>query len=142
MASSQWAVYDQTELKLGKKLEDFINDSFKVALFTSASNVGSNPLATPTYGAATNEVAAVNGYSTGGVAVTVTWTNSGGTITFGSTNPTWTPTGSGIVARFAVLYDVTTGDLICWILLDTTPADVNVQQITISGSGVFTLARG
>jgi hypothetical protein len=48
------------------------------------------------------------------------------------------------VARFAVLYEVG-GDVVCYCLLDSTPADVtvttgNVLTLQINASGVFTLA--
>ena len=47
------------------------------------------------------------------------------------------------VARFAVLYE-SGGDVICYCLLDSTPADVTVttgNTLTISTpSGIFTLA--
>lgn len=141
MAASIWFTYDQALLELGEALIDFTSGTYKIALFNSASNVGSNVLSPATYANATNELATANGYTAGGATVAVTWTNSSGTETLGSANAAWTPTGIGIIARWAVLYNSTTGKLICWTLLDTTPADVSIQQITISGSGVLTLAR-
>ena len=46
---------------------DLDSDSFKIALFTSSSNIGA---ASTTYAGVTNEVANGNGYTTGGAAVT------------------------------------------------------------------------
>lgn len=75
----------------------------------------------------TNEVSNANGYTTGGVALTgVTWGQTGGVATFDSDPVVWNATSSGIVARYAVLIDLTaTNDkLIGYFLLDATPANV------------------
>jgi hypothetical protein len=141
VAASIWNTYDQALLELGEALIDFTSGTYKMALFLSTSNVGVNNMSPATIGAATNEVAAANGYSTGGVTITQSWTNVSGVETLGSTNAIWVPTGSGITARFAVIYNSTTGKLICWSLLNTAPSDVSVTQITIAGAGVLTLAR-
>lgn len=141
MAASIWSFYDKGLFSLGSALIDLTSGTYKIALFNSSSNVGSNTLNPATYANTTNELATANGYTAGGATVAVTWTDASGTETLGSTNASWTPTGIGIVARWAVLYNSTTGKLICWTLLDTTPADVSIEQITISGSGVLTLAR-
>jgi hypothetical protein len=141
MAASAWSFYDQFMLEMGEALIDFTSGTYKIALFTSASNVGSNPLSPATYGNATNEVAAANGYTTGGNVVAITWANSSGTETLGSADAVWTPTGSGITARYAVLYNSTTGKLVAWTLLNTTPSDVNITRITISAFGIGTLSR-
>ena len=142
MASSPWTVYDLSEFNLGKKLIDLSSANIKCALFTSSSNAGTNSVSPATYATLTNELPTANGYTVGGVAVTASWTNAAGVETFTVTNPTWTPTGGGIVARYAVLYDSTTGYLICYTLLDTTPADVSVTSIVINTAGVFTMQRG
>lgn len=146
MAAGNWVVYDQTKLKLGNKVLNLGTDTFKMGLFTSASNVGAGSLATATYAAATNELATANGYTAAGATLTgVSWTNAAGTETFTCANPSWTASGGSITARFAVIYDSTSGDLICYCLLDSTPADVtvttgNTLTIQINASGVFTLA--
>ena len=141
MASSPWSVYDLAESNLGKKLIDLSSANIKCALFTSSSNANSNSVSPATYATLTNELPTANGYTVGGVAVTSSWTNASGVETFSVSNPTWTPTGGGIVARYAVLYDSVSGYLICWTLLDTTPADVSVSSLTINSAGVFTMQR-
>lgn len=140
-----WTIYDQFKLKLGEKLIDLTADSIKMALFSSTSNCGSHTLGTATYAALTNELAAASGYSTGGVSCAATWANSSGTETFDIADATWNATGGTLTARFAVIYDSTTGDLICYSILDSTPADVSALSgtaltVQISSSGVFTLA--
>jgi hypothetical protein len=59
---------------------------------------------------------------------------------------TWTASGGSLVFRFGVIYDNTAAskNLICYSLLDTTPADITVTNgetlnISINASGVFTL---
>jgi hypothetical protein len=55
----------------------------------------------------------------------------------------WTAAGGSITARFAVLYEVA-GDVLCYCLLDSTPADVtatdgNTLTVAFNASGIFTL---
>lgn len=142
-APSAWALYHQFKLKLGEKILDLTSDTIKMALFTSSSNAGSASLAGATYSNLTNEVSNANGYTTTGVTCAATWTNSSGTETFDVADASWTASGAGITARFAVLYDSTTGDLICFSILDSAPADVvvaagNTLTVQINASGVFT----
>jgi hypothetical protein len=145
MAAGAWVVYDQFKLKLGKKIMSLnAADTINMALFLSTSNVGSESLATATYGAATNEVATAYGYTATGVICAATYTNAAGVETFTVANAVWNASGGSITARFAVLYDATTGDLIAYCLLDSTPADVTVTTgnsltVAINASGVFTL---
>jgi len=142
-APSAWALYHQFKLKLGEKILDLTSDTIKMALFTSSSNAGSASLAGATYSNLTNEVSNANGYTTAGVTCAATWTNSSGTETFDVADASWTASGSGITARFAVIYDSTTGDLIAFSILDSAPADVtvaagNTLTVQINASGAFT----
>jgi hypothetical protein len=79
------------------------------------------------------------------VACAPTWANAAGTETFDVADAQWTASGAGITARFAVLYSVTSGDLIAFSILDSAPADVSVSAgntltVQINAAGVFTLA--
>ena len=145
-APAAWVLYDKFKLALGLKTESLnAADTIKMALFTSSSNVGSASLSTATYAAATNEVSNANGYTTAGVTCAATYTNSSGTETFDVADATWTASSSGITTRFAVLYNSTSGNLIAYSILDSTPADVSVTAgntltVQINASGVFTLA--
>ena len=61
-----------------------------------------------------------------------------------TTAPVWTASGGSIVARFAVIYEVA-GNVLCYCLLDSTPADVtatdgNTLTVGANGATVFTLA--
>jgi hypothetical protein len=116
-------------------------DTYKCALFLSTSNIGA---ASTTYAGLTNEVATAFGYTQAGIAITF---NVSGTTTVTvdiATDPVWTASGGSITARFAVIYEVG-GTVLCYCLLDSTPADVtattgNTLTVAASASGVFTLA--
>jgi hypothetical protein len=152
MAAGKWKFYEAAKEYLGDGTIDLDSATFKMALFTSASNCntlsGSDALAD-----LTNEVANANGYTTGGVTLTgVTWVNSAGTMTFDCDNAIWNASGGSITSRFAVIYrsgsagsPAVTDALLCVCLLDTTPADVTVTSgnsltIAINAGGVFTLS--
>jgi hypothetical protein len=145
-AAGKWKLYDTAKLGIGSGLIDLDSHTFKMALFTSASNA--DTLTLDELGDLTNEVANGDGYTTGGVTLSgITWTNSSGTIKFDCNDAEWIASGSGITARFAVIYDDTAANdpLICVCLLDATPANVtatagNALDILISASGVFTLS--
>lgn len=152
MAAGAWVVHDKAIEYMGDGTIDLDNDSFKLALYLSTSNVATTSI--DAIATATNEHAANNGYSAGGVALTTpTWTESSGTLTFDSADMTdaWTATGGNIVARFAVIYDDTVAapvakPIIAHCLLDATPADVtvtdtNTLSINMNANGIFTVAR-
>ncbi len=135
-APSKWNVYNQPLNELGKALWDFTaGHTFKVALFTSASsaiNVAVNPATYTAFAADGHEVAAGNGYSTGGVSVGVSsWTDASGVEQFTLANASWQPTGAGITFRAAVIYDSTDASkrALAYCLGDSTPADVTAAAI-------------
>lgn len=116
-------------------------DTFKMALFLSTSNIG--PTST-TYAGLTNEHANANGYTTGGMAVTLAHTGTTTVKVDIGTDPVWTASGGSITARFAVIYEVG-GNVLCYCLLDDAPADVtatdgNTLTVAAHASGVYTLA--
>jgi hypothetical protein len=113
-------------------------DTFKMTLHTStyAPNQGTHA------GSAdlTNEVANANGYTTGGITLaSISVSESGTTIGFmdSTTNPQWTASGGSITARYAVIEDTTTDDLICWIDFgqDETASDGNTFTVTLAADG-------
>ena len=94
----------------------------------------------------TNEHANANGYTTGGIAVTLALAGTTSVTVSFSSNPVWTASGGSITARFAALYEVG-GDVLAYVLLDSTPADVTAttgNTLTIDSDGtpspVLTLA--
>jgi hypothetical protein len=151
MAAGKWKLYEFAKEYLADgtfDLDDTTN--WKMALFLSTSNCDTLSVGTGVYADLTNEHANANGYTTGGIAITPTWTHSGGTATFDCDNPVWTASGGSIVARFAVIYKNATVNsivkpILAVCLLDTTPANVtatdgNTLTITINAAGVFTLS--
>lgn len=112
-----------------------------MALFLSTSNIGA---ASTTYAGLTNEHAAANGYTGGGIAITLTLSGTTTVKVDIATDPVWTASGGSITARFAVIYEVA-GNVLCYCLLDDTPADVtatagNTLTVAAHANGVFTLA--
>lgn len=139
-AAGAWTFTNAGRTSLLNGTFDIDSDTWKMALFLSTSNIGAG---STTYAGLTNEHANANGYTTGGVAVTLSLAGTT-TVTVDSTDATWTASGGSIVARFAVIYEVG-GNVLCYCLLDSTPADVTItdgNQLTVQihASGVFTLA--
>jgi len=148
MAADAWVLHDLAKMYIGDGTIDLDNDSFKIALFLSSSNVATTSI--DALSTATNQHANANGYTTGGVVLTgVTWNESAGTVTFDATDLTdaWTAAGGSIICRFAVLYDDTVATpvvdpIIAHCLLDNTPADITVTDtnklsITFPATGLF-----
>jgi hypothetical protein len=111
--------------------------TYKVALVTSSSNVSA---ASTTWAGVTGEVSNGNGYTTGGLAVTMTVSGTT-TMTVSATGLlVWTATGGSITgARTAVLYKVG-GNVIATCALDTTAGGSDVtaatgENITLDSDG-------
>lgn len=139
MAAGNWTFVDSAVTDLLNGTFDLDTDSFKIALFLSTSNLGAG---STTYAGLTNEHANANGYTTGGQALTTFSLSGTTTVTVDTvTNAVWTATGGPITARYAVIYEVA-GRVLCYCLLDSTPADVtatdgNTLTVTINASGIF-----
>jgi hypothetical protein len=141
MAAGTWTFPDSARTDLINGTFDVDTDSFKMALFLSTSNIGAG---STTYAGVTNEHANANGYTTGGIAISLTLSGTTTVTVDIATDPVWTASGGSIVARFAVIYEVG-GRVLCYCLLDATPANVtattgNTLTVAANASGVFTLA--
>lgn len=140
-AAGAWTFTNGGRTSLLDGTFDIDSDTWNMALFLSTSNLGA---ATTTYAGVTNEHANANGYTTGGINITL---NLAGTTTVTvdiAVDPVWTAAGGSIVARFAAIYEVG-GNVLCYCLLDVAPADVtvttgNTLTVAAHASGVFTLA--
>lgn len=147
MAASAWRIYDSFTEDVAKGVIDLDSHSFKLALFTSASDA--NDDTETAYGGLGSEVANGNGYTTGGIALSgVTVTRSGDVTTFDFVDPQFTASGGNIVFRFAVIYDNTPAGkpLVARCLPDSTPGDITIldgQTLTlqINASGAFDFRR-
>lgn len=101
MAAGAWTFPNASRAKLLDGTFDIADDTFKMALFLSTSNIGSG---STTYAGLTNEHANGNGYTTGGIAVDLTVAGTTTVTVDIATDPVWTASGGDIVARFAVIY--------------------------------------
>lgn len=142
MAAGAWTFTNAGRTNLLNGTFDLDTDTFLMALFLSTSNIGA---ASTTYAGLTNEHANANGYTTGGVSMGAL--TLAGTTTVTVDDPAdvvWTASGGSIIARFAVIYE-SGGNVLCYCLLDSTPADVtattgNTLTVALHASGIFTLA--
>ena len=153
MAAGKWKMYEFAKKYLADGTLDLdLTTNMNVALFLVAGNANTLSVGTGVYGDLTSEHANGNGYTTGGQAlVGEVYTQTAGVATFDcTTDPVWTASGTGIIARYAVVYVNATVNsivkpLICVCLLDTTPADVtatagNTLTIAMNASGLFTVS--
>ena len=141
MAAGAWIMTNGGRTALLNGSFDLDTDTWKCALFLSTSDIG---VTETTYAGLTNEHANANGYTTGGVAITLTLAGTTTVTVDIATDPAWTASGGSIVARFAVIYEVG-GLVLCYCLLDSTPADVTATDGTLltlaaHASGIITLA--
>ena len=142
MAAGAWTFTNAGRTSLLNGDFDLDTNTFLMALFLSTSNLGA---ASTTYAGVTNEHANANGYTTGGVSMGAL--TLAGTTTVTVDDPAdvvWTASGGSIVARFAAIYE-SGGNVLCYCLLDSTPADVtattgNTLTVALHASGIFTLA--
>jgi hypothetical protein len=142
MAAGNWTLTDGARTRMLNGTFDFDSDTWKMALFLSTSNLGA---ASTTYAGVTNEHANGNGYLTGGEAITFSLSGTASVKLDIGTDPVWTASGAGIVARFAAIYEVG-GDVFAYCLLDSTPANVTAtagNTLTVAAhaaNGVGSLA--
>ncbi len=142
MAAGNWELTNATITNIVNGTFAIGSDTFKVALFQSTSNLGAG---STSYAGVTNEVTNGNGYTTGGVAVTLTLSGTTTVKVDFQTDPEWTGSGGGFSARWAALYEVG-GNVLAYCLLDSSPADVTVaagQKLTVAANanGVMTITK-
>lgn len=148
MAAGKFKLYDTAKEYIGDSTIDLDSNTFKLALFTSASNA--NTLTNSTLASLTNQVSG-NGYPAGGNTLSsVTWVNAAGTLTFDAADTVFTASGGSITSRFAVIYrsgtvNSVTDALLAVCLLEVPAADVTVTDgntltVAFNASGIFTLS--
>ena len=146
MAAGAWTFTNEGRTKLLDGSFDIDNDTWKMALHLST---GTQPgSGTTTWaGLSTSEVAnapSTTGYDTGGKSIALTLAGTTTVTVDITTDPVWTAVSASLVARHAVIYEVS-GNVLCYCLLDSTPADVtatagNTLTVAAHASGVFTLS--
>ncbi len=156
MAADAWKVYNKAKEYIGDGTIDLdAGDAyFSVVLLTSSYTPALTHSAYSDISG--TEVSNGNGYTTGGdILASSTWTESSGTVTFDSADPSWTASGGSIVARYAVLVHIAagssvpqTGDkIIAYCLLDNAPANVTAVSgadltIQLAAGGYFQVSGG
>ena len=143
MAATAWTLYNKAKKKIGNGTIQLGVNTLKMQLHTSASNCSTATLSTAA--SVTNEVAAGNGYATGGQALTgVTWTTgaSASQYRLDCNDPIWTATGGAINSIKFALIKNSAGQALCWSRLTTAAFNLtqnNTLTVQINTSGVFTL---
>ena len=140
MAAGAWTFTNQGRTDLLSGVYNVETDTFKMALFTDASNLGA---ASTTFAGVTGEITTGN-YTAGGETVALSLTGTTTVKVDIDTDPVWTVASTSLVAYFAAIYKVA-GNILCYCLLDSTPASVTVtvgNTLTVAAhtDGVFTLA--
>lgn len=146
MAAGNWIVYSSFKKWMADGTFDMDANTFKISLHTNTYT----PALTHTVVAdLTNELATLNGYTSGGATLAgVTWTQATTTTTFDCTDPTWTASGGSIgpfrigVIRASGTLNGHIDPLVCYCLLDTadiTVTDTNTFTIQLNASGIFTV---
>ena len=129
MATSAYNKFNDFSEQLIRGVHDFDAHTFKVALTNSA------PVAANTVLADITQIAAGNGYTTGGSTTTVTVSETGGTTTLQGTEVVFTATGNMAAFRYAVLYNDTA----------TSPADALIgwfdygSSLSLTSGETFTV---
>jgi hypothetical protein len=151
MAVGAYTFYNTFRKKLGTKVIALGADTFKIALFKSASNAATVTLST--LGSVTSEISATGGYVVHGRNITAngfTVGTSAKQFKFIGTNPIFTANGGPLTnVKFAVIVDSSVGasaglnPLIVFSQLSTAQFTIstgNTMTITNPATGIFTLA--
>lgn len=142
MAAGAWTFTNAGRTNILDALFDVDSDTYKMALFTSASNLGSG---STTFAGVTGEVGTTNtGYTAGGNSVALTKSGTTTVTVVMTTAPQWTAGSANLTAKFAAIYEVS-GNILCYATLDSGGADVtatsgNTLTVGSNGGTVFTLA--
>jgi len=151
MAATAWAFYNEAKHKLCVGDASGFNlsaDVFNLALFKSAATTPAETATLSIFTEISNQCTG-GAYTAGGKTLSATtWTATAATTQkFDSTNWVVTATGTTISAvKYAVLFNsisATSGFLLCWSQLSTSPFDVttgNTLTVQINTAGIFTLA--
>lgn len=153
MAAGTWKMFNNAKLKLGQGTMA-LSGAFRMALFTSASNLKTAASAKPLIllQSVTNQIADGNGYSTSGKSVpNEAWAVGANASTmhfdFTATGLKWSANGGTIAAiRYAAIFQSAAASansfMLCYVTLTTSPltlADTNTLTIKPSATGIFTL---
>lgn len=148
MTADAWKVFDIFYESLGAELHNLNgSDTIKCALIDSGWTP--NTATDTTFSTIDANENSDTGYTAGGATVAMTWDAATGTLTCDTADATWTAGAGGITTRYAVIWNSSAGgtnDLICYSLLDNTPADVTAAsgvdfKVIMNASGLFTITQ-
>lgn len=142
MATGDLIVFDEAKLALLNGTHDLDTHVMKVGLVNDTTTPTAGT-ATPTFGDFTEVTG--TGYTAGGETMTVSLTETGGTVTFDfTTDASWTQNGAGFTdAHWAIIYnDTAAGDDAIAFVEMGGPVSLVAGDVSITwnASGVFTLA--
>lgn len=148
MAVGSWVIYNEAKKYLMDGSIDLNSSTFRMGLYTSASNAATATLSR--HSEVTNEISEANGYSSSGKALTgVTWTAgaSASEMRFDCTANIWTATGGSLTnVRYAVLFiegaSAGARKLLGYCALSTSQFTVtigNTLTVVPSANGIFEL---
>ena len=141
-------IYPAFLLGEGDGTFDMNGDTFNLALMGAAHSYNSAHDRWSNVSA--NEIANGNGYTTGGLAITPSYTRNASVVTFDLTDAIWTASGAGITAYHAVLRKVGTANgivdaLVATIILNDSGGAQAVSatagnefRVLWNASGVYT----
>lgn len=146
MAAGAWTFYNIAKKKLMDGSIDLDTNTFRMSLYTSASNAATVTLSTRT--SVTNEVTEAFGYSSSGKPLaSVTWAVGASATEYrwNAAAIVWTAAGGSIASiKFAVIWQSSgvADKLLCFSQLSTAQFTVtsgNTLTITPSANGIFEL---
>ena len=156
MAASAWVLWNRAKKNIGNGSIVLGTGITKIQLHQTggASNQFTTTIALSTaasiVSAGATEVAAGNGYATGGKSLlSLTWTagSAATQIRFDSADPIWTATGGTIsTIKYALLRNSTgagAGKVICWSKLTTAAFSLTINNtltIQMAAAGIFNLS--
>lgn len=148
MTADAWKVFDIFYESLGTELHNLnATDTIKIALIDSGWTP--NTATDVSFSVIDANENSDTGYTAGGEEAAMTWAAATGTLTCDTADVSWTAGAGGITTRYAVVWNSSAGgtnDLICYSLLDNTPADVTAAEgvdlkINMNASGLFTITQ-
>lgn len=146
MAATAWALWNKAKKNIGNGTIQLGVNVLKMQLHTSAAVGFTTNSTISTAASVTGEVAAGNGYATGGQTLaSVVWTTgaSAGQYKLAAANPVWTATGGAINSIKYALIKNSAGKAICWSKLTTAQFNLTINNtltVQFAAAGIFTLA--
>ena len=132
-------IYNNFIDKIGEKVYDMPNDTFKMVLLDD----GHTPSAAHVDYAdiSGDELSNGNGYTTGGATLSVTWTETGGVATFDAADAQWA--NANFTSRYGVIVNTSvSNELVCLIdFTENKQASGITFEVRFDANGIFSQAQ-